>query len=486
MPEKNILYAIILAAGKGTRFKSDLPKVLHRIGGRTLLEQTVRACAPITKQEIVVVAGFGFELVSKELEIIKEKLKLDLKISIVKQTEQLGTGHAALVGLSGISENNADGSLLVVPGDCPLLSEATISEFVSCEVNKAEATKASFSILTVELDNPFGFGRIVRDSSTTANLVSKIVEEKDCTAEQKKITEINTGVVLSTLAALKEYLPKLGTNNSQSEYYLTDVPELLIKDNKSVSAYITKNKLSVRGVNSRLELSVLESEWRQEHLSALALSGVTIESFANTFIDLDAVVEPDVFIGAGTRIYGKSIIKSGSILEGDTLIRDSVIGQNCNIRLGSYVDSAVLENNIAIGPFCHIRPKSHLMNNVKIGNFVETKAALLHEGVKANHLAYLGDLEIGAETNIGAGTIVCNYDGTHKHRSQISSKVFIGSNSTLISPVEIGEGAYVAAGSVINQNVPSGALGVGRSKQVNKEGWASRKRKAENKSTGNK
>jgi len=179
-------------------------------------------------------------------------------------------------------------------------------------------------------------------------------------------------------------------------------------------------------------------------------------------------------------------VKSGTILEGDTLIRDSVIGQNCNIKLGSYVDSAVLENNIIIGPFCHIRPKSHLMNNVKIGNFVETKAALLHEGVKANHLAYLGDLEIGAETNIGAGTIVCNYDGTQKHRSQISSKVFVGSNSTLISPIEIGEGAYVAAGSVINQNVPSGALGVGRSKQINKEGWAFRKRMAENKSTGNK
>lgn len=464
MKNQTVSYSIILAAGKGTRFKSRLPKVLHKISGRSLLEVSIRAVLPHTKEEVIIVAGFGYSEVCEEVELLKKKLKVNIPLTLVKQEEQNGTGHATKVASDYLGEKKGD--VLIIPGDCPLLNS-------DCMANLIADRSSDFSLLSVNLENPFGFGRIIRSDKCE---FQAIVEEKDCTEEQRLVKEVNTGIVRTTQESLKTYLPLLETNNKQGEYYLTDLPALMLKDQKDVRAIVTSDQNSVKGANTRYELYLLEEYARKERLKALMESGVTVESIDSVFIDADSEVESDVYLGANTRIKGTSIVKSGAVLEGGSLIKDSIIHENVLLRLGSYVDQSEIEKEVTVGPFAQIRPHSHLGEGVRIGNFVETKACKMGKGSKANHLAYLGDVSIGANSNIGAGTIVCNYDGKNKNKTIIGDQVFVGSNSTLVAPVELESNTYVAAGSVVTKKVPSGSLALGRSRQVNKDGWVTNKK----------
>jgi len=464
MENQTVSYSIILAAGKGTRFKSRLPKVLHRISGRTLLEVSVRAVLPNTKEEVIIVAGYGYDEVCREVELLKDKLKVGVPLTVVKQEEQNGTGHATKVASDYLGAR--EGDLIIIPGDCPLLHASCIAKFI-------EDRDSDLSVLSVKLDNPYGFGRIIRSARCD---FEAIVEEKDCTLDQLSTTEVNTGVFRTSQKFLGDYLSHLKTNNKQGEYYLTDLPGIMLNDTKDVRAILTLDVDSVKGANTRYELYLLEENSRKERLKVLMENGVTVESIESVFIDADSEIESDVFIGANTRIKGTSKISSGSVLEGDSLIRDSFIHANVLLRLGSYVDHSEIEKGVTVGPFAQIRPHSKLEEGVRIGNFVETKACHMGKGSKANHLAYLGDVSIGAGANIGAGTIVCNYNGKNKNKTIIGDDVFVGSNSTLVAPVELEKNTYVAAGSVITKKVPSGSLAVGRSRQVNKDGWVERKK----------
>lgn len=457
MTENKIDYSIILAAGKGTRFYSALPKVLHRLSGRTLLERTIRAVAPYTAKEIIVVAGHGYDAVVSEVEQLRNKLSVDIKI--VLQDKQLGTGHATQVAVDSLP--NTNDSVIILPGDCPLIESSALSSFINSE------SKSSLSVLSLVVEDPFGFGRIVR----SGNVISGIIEEKDATEEQRKIQEINSSIFLGKLSLFKEHLPKLKNNNKQGEYYLTDIVSSVVGQSGQVRAFVSEDNQSFLGANSRRELYNLQEIKRMKDLNDLMNNGVTIESTGSCFIDDSVQVGKDVFLGSNTRLFGKTVISDGVVIEGDCLIRNAKIGPNVHIKIGAYIEDCEINEACTLGPFVHIRPKSVLKKNVKIGNFVEVKAATLEEGVKANHLTYLGDLDIGENTNVGAGTIICNYDGKKKHRSIIGSNSFVGSNSTIISPTEIGSNAYVAAGSVINKKVPDNALAVARSRQENKEGW---------------
>ncbi len=465
--DRKIDVGVVLAAGKGTRLYSSLPKVLHRVTGRSMLERSIRALAPYVKDKIIVVAGFGIDLVREEVRRIEDKLP-SVSITIVEQKEQLGTGHAAQCALSLITDDAS--SVLIIPGDCPLIEPEVFEEFLEGR------SVTEFSVLSFELENPFGFGRIVRDDK---GYLLKIVEEKDCTSQEKNISEVNSSIIYASKNILATYLPKLTTSNAQGEYYLTDVPELMKKDGEKTSVVKTSSPHLVMGANTRLELYRLEQRKRTTHIETLMKAGVSFECAESVFIDEGVEIGADVFIGANTRILGTSSIASGCLIEGDSLIRNSSIGNSCHIKLGSYIDEAKLSEGVVIGPFCHIRPGSELSSEVKIGNFVETKNAKLARGVKANHLAYLGDIDVGESTNVGAGVIICNYDGKKKSKSVIGSNSFIGSNSTLVSPVEVKKDAYVAAGSVITKEVPSGALGIGRSRQQNLEGWYEKKKSKE-------
>ncbi len=464
MDNQTVSYSIILAAGKGTRFKSKLPKVLHRISGRTLLEVSLRAVLLSTKDEVIVVAGYGFEEVCREIELLKSKLEVRIPVNVVKQEEQNGTGHATRVASDYLGTR--DGEVIIIPGDCPLIHSDCISAFV-------QEDASDLNVLSVKLQNPFGFGRIIRDSESK---FSSIVEEKDCTPDQRLVAEINTGIFRTSQKYLREYLPHLKTNNKQGEYYLTDLPALMLADKKDVKATETLDSDSVKGANTRYELYLLEEYARRNRLKSLMQNGVTLESMESVFVDADSEIESDVFLGANTRVKGKSKICSGAVLEGDSLIKDSLIHEDVLLRLGSYVDESEIGRGVTVGPFAQIRPKSKLDEGVKIGNFVETKACHMGKGAKANHLAYLGDVSIGEKSNIGAGTIICNYDGKNKNKTLIGDGVFVGSNSTLVAPVELESSSYVAAGSVITKKVSSGSLAVGRSRQVIKEGWVERKK----------
>ena len=458
MSEK-IDYSIILAAGKGTRFYSSLPKVLHRLSGKTLLQRSIEAVMPHTKKEVIIVAGHGYDLVKAEAVRVASLYGEGAKIRLVMQNEQLGTGHAAGVAIWDLPVDQS--SVLIIPGDCPLIDSSSLSDFVSNQNH-------TLSVLSIDVLNPKGFGRIVKDKKGN---IQRIVEEKDATPDEKKISEISTSIYLSRLDILKKYIPKLSNSNAQGEYYLTDVVSLAVKDNLSVCSFMSQDNDSFLGANSRRELYDLQERKRLKELNKLMERGVTIQSVETCFIDDTVEIGQDVYIGANTTIEGNTKISNNVVIEGNALIRNAQIGEGVRLRFGAYLDDCEVGDKSELGPFFNIRPKSCLSRNVKIGNFVEVKASNLSEGVKANHLAYLGDIDIGANTNVGAGTIICNYDGKKKHRSKIGKNSFVGSNSTVISPREIGDDAYVAAGSVINKDVPDNALAIARGRQENKTGW---------------
>ncbi|MCI0623762.1 MAG: bifunctional UDP-N-acetylglucosamine diphosphorylase/glucosamine-1-phosphate N-acetyltransferase GlmU [Acidobacteria bacterium] len=458
------LTLLILAAGKGTRLKSNLPKVLHRLAGKPLIEYVVEAARPLGPSATCVVVGYEAGQVQRALS--------HLPLQFAVQEPQLGTGHAVQIASSFWQPNR--GNLLVLSGDVPLISTETLQQML-CEHTQSAA---SATLLSTKLDNPARYGRVVRGPRGD---VERIVEHKDATAEELRLDEINTGIYCFAVSDLAQVVGQLSAENSQREYYLTDCIGLLKKQNKRVSAVICKDPVEVGGMNSRVELAELERIVRQKKLEQLMLDGVTVIDPASTYVEpgvqvgADTVLYPNVFlekasvIGARCQIYPNVRI-SASTLEDGVVVLDSCLISESRVRTGSQV-----------GPFAHLKNHTVVGRQARIGNFVEIKNSQIGDNTKAAHLSYLGDAEIGQDVNVGAGTITCNYDGFTKSKTIVEDGVFVGSDSQLIAPVTVHRGAYIAAGSTIEQDVPEEALAIARSHQVNKEHWARKKRESRRK-----
>ena len=444
--------ALILAAGKGTRMKSKLPKVLHKVGGVPMVEQVLRTVKAAGTQRQIVVVGFGGEDV---------QAYLGNEAETVLQAEQLGTGHAVLQAEPLLA--GATGTLLVTCGDTPLVTKETFDGLFACHAESGAAA----TILTAHMPDPTGYGRIIRNE---AGQVVKIVEQKDGTPEELAVDEVNAGIYCFDLSLLWPLLHQISNDNAQGEYYLTDIIGMLVAAGKVVSAYAVPAYQETLGVNSRLQLAEAEKVLRQRKLVELMAAGVSIIDPANTYVDTTVV------IGRDTVLY------PGTILEGQT-----VIGENCqigpyvrmtNVRMGNddhlqftYAHDCEIKDGCEVGPFVHFRPGTVIGNHVKVGNYMEVKNSHVGDGTKLPHLSYIGDSDVGSGVNIGCGTITVNYDGKIKHRTVIGDHAFVGCNSNLVAPVAIGEYAYVGAGSTITKDVPAKALAVGRAKQRNIEGW---------------
>ncbi len=462
------LQILILAAGKGVRMRSELPKVLHRICGRSLLEVVLRASAGLSPKKITVVLGYERELVLEEIKRLQSKSFLTgITVTTVIQKEQLGTGHAAQVALQ--EDKNTLPLVLIVPGDSPLLTTEVLKPLVL----KHQQTGCKLSFLTSEPQTPFGMGRILRDGK---GKVSAIVEEKDCTEAERLIREVNASLYFAETSFLKNALGALNTNNAQHELYLTDIVSYAVKNGVSVEAMKTENPLLVSGANSRAELSFLEKYKREQINASWMERGVSFENAECAYIDEDVTIGVDTFIGSGTRLRGETTIGSQVQIDGESLIVNTTIGEKSHIKLSCTVDSSEIGPECDIGPFANLRPGTKLVRKVKIGNFVEVKKSVLNSGSKANHLSYIGDSILGEEVNVGAGTITCNYDGVNKYQTTIEKGAFIGSNTSLVAPVTIGEGAVTGAGSVITKDVPAYALAIERSDQKSIEGWAKKRK----------
>jgi bifunctional UDP-N-acetylglucosamine pyrophosphorylase/glucosamine-1-phosphate N-acetyltransferase len=451
--------AIILAAGKSTRMRSKLPKPLHPLCGLPMTGHVIEACRSAGVSRIVVVVGHEADSVQKGL---------GDNIEYALQEIPRGTGDAVRSARSLFSE--WQGTILVLAGDVPLLPSTTLRALIAHQ----QQSGASATMLTAFLDDPTGYGRIVRDESGS---VKQIIEHKDADPEQRAIREWNPSIYAFDSEALWSSLDQIRPNNVQGEFYLTDTIGILNNQGRRVDAIPADNSDDVLGVNNRVELAAAAAILQQRILTNLMLSGVSITDPANTYIETgveigqDSIIEPNTYLYRGTRIGEDCIIGPMS------RIVQSTIGRGTRIVASQVVES-VLEEDVKVGPFAHLRPGTHLGSKVKIGDFVETKNAVFGPGAQASHLTYIGDAEVGAGTNVGAGTITCNYDGYFKHRTTIGKNAFIGSHSTLIAPVTIGDGAFIAAGSVVTVNVPNDALAIARSHPTLKEGWAANYRAA--------
>ncbi len=451
---------IVLAAGEGTRMKSTTPKVLHQIAGRSILAHVLSAVSDLDSKEVRVVVGSGKDEVVKELSGIAPSAKS------IYQEVRGGTGHATKLALESATKS---GQVLICAGDTPLLTSATLVELI----NKHQSSGASATVLTTELPDPFGYGRIVYD---TSGELASIVEERDASDEVREISEINSGVYVFDLDSLNGALAKISKSNSQGEEYLTDVISILKGEGKKVATYLARDFVEILGVNDRAQLADVASLMRDRINDSLMRSGVTLTDPASVWIDLDVEISSDVTIEPGVSIRGSSKVATGAVIGPRTTLIDTEVGANAKV-FESHCESSKIGARANVGPYSHLRGGSVLADEVKVGSFVEMKNALVGEGSKIPHLSYVGDAKIGRETNIGAATIFVNYDGVEKHETKVGDYVRIGSDSMLIAPVTIGDGAYTAAGSVINEDVPPGALGIGRARQVNILGWVLKKRK---------
>lgn len=453
------LAVVILAAGKGTRLKSGLAKVLHRAGGRALIEQVVRACAPLGAKQTVVVVGHQAEQVTQLVE--------PLGAESVLQQPQHGTGHAMQVARRSLGRAKY---AVVLPGDAPLVRTETLKSLIAAH----RAGNASATILTAVLADPSGYGRILRNSETT---VGAIIEESQLTEEQRELNEINSAIYCFTLENLWPALAHVKPNNKHRELYLTDTIATITAGGQTVLAHVASDSREILGCNTRADLAEVDRIFRDRKRAALMDSGVTIQLPETVLIDPDVsagedtVIEPGVQLLGHTKIGARCTIRTGSVLT------DALLGDDVTVEPHCVVAESRLDDRVIIGPFARLRPGNHLREGARIGNFVELKKSTIGEGTKAMHLTYLGDAKIGAKSNIGAGTITCNYDGFHKFPTSIGNKVFIGSDTALVAPVRVGDGAYVAAGSTITENVPAEALAIARGRQANKPGWAAKKRR---------
>ena len=446
----NDLGAIILAAGKGTRMRSQRAKVLHHVCGRPIIRYVVAAVTALDPAEIIVVVG-------NDADDVKAALS-DTKVRFVKQSEQLGTGHALLQARGHINAS----TLLVLPGDIPLVTAAVLTPLVA----EHQRMGADLTVLSMILSDPGAYGRVVRDAN---NRPVRIVEARDAGPDELKITEVNTGVYcLRNEPFLWEALSGLGAENTQGEYYLTDLVARYAAAGKRVHGVLAADACSVVGVNSRVDLAHADRIMRARIAEMLMESGVTIIDPDHTYIAPDVEVGQDTVIYPGTHLRGKTRIGTECEIGPDTWIEDTEIADRCRIRY-SVIESAHIREGCTVGPYSHLRPGADIGPRVRIGNFVEVKASRVNAGTKAGHLTYIGDAEIGEGVNIGAGTITCNYDGKKKHRTVIGDRAFIGSNTALVAPVTIGEDTIIGAGSTITEDVPPGTLGLGRARQVIKE-----------------
>ncbi|MEI6512899.1 MAG: bifunctional UDP-N-acetylglucosamine diphosphorylase/glucosamine-1-phosphate N-acetyltransferase GlmU [bacterium] len=443
---------IVLAAGKGTRMKSDLPKVLHPLCGAPLAQFVLNALAIAGVKRPVVVVGHRADLVEETLGERNE---------YVLQEPQLGTGHAVMQAAPLLS--NFTGPIIIAPGDAPLVTGDVLSELVETHIKSS----ASCTLATCVVDNPFGYGRVIRDK---AGAVIRIVEQKDATDEQKKIKEINTSFYCFDAKALFETLPKLTNKNAQSEYYLTDVVAALASTGQKVCGFEVADSELLIGVNSRWELAQAAQVMRTRIAKKLAEDGVTIIDPQTTYIDFGVEVGIDTIIQPMTILEGKTKIGGECTIGPFSRIIDSVIGDRVRFQ-NSTANGAYIEDEVRVGPFANLRNGAVLRTRSSVGDFVEIKNSELGPKVAAGHLSYIGDSFIGEGTNIGAGTITCNYDGKRKHRTKIGKRVFIGSNTTLVAPVEVGDDVVIAAGSTITDDIPEESLGIARSRQIIKEGW---------------
>jgi bifunctional UDP-N-acetylglucosamine pyrophosphorylase / glucosamine-1-phosphate N-acetyltransferase len=454
------LHVVILAAGKGTRMKSALPKVLHPLAGRSLIEHVLRTVDQLHVATTTLVVGHGADQV-------RSALAHRPNLNFVVQSPQLGTGHALLQAEPVLKDLKGD--VLLLYADVPLLESGTLSRLLETH----RTTKAAATVLTAELDDPYGYGRIVRDES---GAIARIVEQRDASSAQQAIREINSGIYAFSLAPLFEHLHHLATDNAQGEYYLTDLVAMYRQKQKKVETLCLDSADQLRGVNSRVDLSDLTSVVRARKNRSLMLAGVTLEDAGSTYVDLDVTVGADTVIGPGVRLEGTTIVGDRCRIHAGSRLTNAAIANDVTILDYTIVIDSTIRDGAAVGPMAHIRPNSEVGPSARVGNFVELKKTSLGEGSKANHLAYLGDATIGSGVNIGAGTITCNYDGVNKHRTVIDDGVFIGSDSQLIAPVTVGKDAYVAAGSSITGDVPAGSLALARSRQIIKDGWATTRR----------
>src|SRR5271163_1721311 len=453
------LAIVILAAGKGTRLKSRLAKVLHRAGGRSLVEQVLRACAPLKAKKNIVVVGHQADSVTATVE--------PLGAEAVLQQPQNGTGHAMKVAQRTIGRAKY---AIVLPGDAPLIRTETLKALLAAH----RSADASATILTAVLADPSGYGRILRKS---ANRVSAIVEESQLTDNQREINEINSSIYCFTLQKLWPALAKVQPNNKHRELYLTDAVAVMAANGETVLAQVADDSREVLGCNTRLDLAAVDKVFREWKRHSVMESGVTIQLPETVLIDPDVTAGEDTVIEPGVQLLGTTKIGARCNIRTGSVLTDAVLGDDVTVEAHSVVVQSRLDSDVIIGPFARLRGGTHLKSGSRIGNFVEVKNSTVGEGTKAMHLTYLGDAKIGAKTNIGAGTITCNYDGFHKFPTSIGSRVFIGSDAALVAPVRLGDGAYVAAGSTITDNVPPEALAIARGRQVNKPGWAAKKRR---------
>ena len=456
----NPLTVVILAAGLGTRMKSRKAKVLHRAGGLTLIEHMVATAAELASPEnILVVTGHQAEQV--------EALLAGTGVRFVRQEEQKGTGHAVMVCREAAGRGR--GLLLVLYGDCPLLAAATLRRLVEAQ----RASGAAATVITTTLDDAGAYGRIVRDA---AGNVAAIVEKKAATAEQLAIREINSGIYCFRPELLWKHIREIRPDNPAREFYLTDIVEVFRRAGHLVAAMEHDDARGLLGINTRAELAEVDRIFRERTVRRLMEEGVTIEKPETVTIDSPVRIGADTVVEPFTQILGRTTIGEDCRIGACAIIRDSVMGDRVEVRPFSMIEGSRIESDARIGPYARLRPDSHLEQGALAGNFVEVKKTRLGAGSKAPHLAYLGDSVIGANVNVGAGTITCNYDGVTKHQTKIGDGVFVGSNATLVAPVEVGANSYVGAGSVITENVPADALALGRARQVNKPRWAKKRR----------
>jgi bifunctional UDP-N-acetylglucosamine pyrophosphorylase/glucosamine-1-phosphate N-acetyltransferase len=442
---------VILAAGKGTRMRSAIPKVLHKVSGRSMLGHVVAAVESLGKAKKIIVTGHGAEQV-------EQQFKSPTTI-FTQQKEQLGTGHAVQMAIPALC---SDAVVIVLYGDVPLIRPSTIEKILDV------VTDTTMGLLTINLENPQGYGRIVRNGQQE---ITEIIEQKDASVEQLKITEVNTGVLALRSTQLREWLPKITNNNAQGEYYLTDLVAIARAEGVEVISVNPESATEVEGVNNRIQLSQLERAHQRQLAEVLMESGTSLADPArfdqrgelnagtDNFIDINCVFKGSVSIGNNVSIGA------------NCHIINSTIGDDVAILPNTIIESSVVGDRAVIGPFARLRPGTELGSDTKVGNFVETKKAVVGKGSKINHLSYVGDAQLGENVNIGAGTITCNYDGVSKHKTDLGDGVFVGSNSTLVAPIKVDKGGFVAAGSTVTSEVPSDSLAVGRAKQRNIKGW---------------
>jgi bifunctional UDP-N-acetylglucosamine pyrophosphorylase/glucosamine-1-phosphate N-acetyltransferase len=454
------IHVVILAAGKGTRMKSALPKVLHRLAGRPLVEHVLATADGLQAASTTLVVGHGADEV-------KAALAARPDLQYVVQSPQLGTGHALLQTEPVL--RGRTGTVLLLYADVPLLEPATLGRLVGAH----RSTGAIATVLTALFEDPYGYGRIVRDA---AGRITRIVEEDDASGDERKIREVNSGIYCFALDPLFDALHELAADNAQAEYYLTDLVAMYHRRGLRVEALTLDSPDELRGVNSRVDLAALSRVLRARKNRALMLGGVTLEDPDTTYVDDGVTVGADTVIGPGVSLEGRTRIGASCRIHAGARLTNAALGDRVVVLDGSVIVDSSVASDASVGPYAHLRPGSAMGAGSRVGNFVEMKKTSLGAGSKANHLAYLGDATIGAEVNVGAGTITCNYDGERKHQTVIEDGAFIGSDSQLVAPVTVGRGAYVAAGSTITESVPEDGLAVARSRQVNKPGWARARR----------